>query len=98
MNTEICERFHIAATHPALPGHFPDDPVVPGAILLERAATAAERAWRVRIVGVTQAKFLRPLRPEQEAQLTLRRETQRAQWRILRSGELVASGVFELAA
>lgn len=97
MNTGICEHFHIAAAHPALSGHFPGNPVVPGVILLERAATAAERAWRVRIVGVTQAKFLRPLRPEEEAQLTLLREAQRAQWRILRGDELVASGVLELA-
>ena len=54
----------IAADHPALPGHFPGAPIVPGVLLLDealRAAASAQRAadyWRI-----GSAKFIKPVRP-----------------------------------
>ena len=39
-NTQFRETFRIAPTHPALPGHFPGRPVVPGVVLLDRVAAA----------------------------------------------------------
>ncbi|KWH51298.1 AMP-binding protein [Burkholderia anthina] len=57
--------FTIAADHPALPGHFPGHPVVPGVVLLDHAIHAIGaalnrplRAWRL---GA--AKFLSPVAP-----------------------------------
>ena len=38
-------RFCIDAGHPALPGHFPGQPLVPGVVLLEQVALGL-RAWR----------------------------------------------------
>jgi 3-hydroxymyristoyl/3-hydroxydecanoyl-(acyl carrier protein) dehydratase len=35
---------HIAADHPALPGHFPGFPIVPGVVLLDEALHAIEQA------------------------------------------------------
>ncbi|MGH8041825.1 MAG: hypothetical protein ACREPN_07265 [Rudaea sp.] len=97
MSDTICEHFHIAALHPALPGHFPGNPIVPGVILLERAAAAVTRGFGLRIVGVVQVKFLRPLRAEESCALQLTRAGNRASLRILRGDELVASGTLELA-
>jgi 3-hydroxymyristoyl/3-hydroxydecanoyl-(acyl carrier protein) dehydratase len=55
--------FVIAADHPSLPGHFPGKPVVPGAVLLDRAIETAERAIGRPITRVVVAKFPRPLLP-----------------------------------
>jgi 3-hydroxymyristoyl/3-hydroxydecanoyl-(acyl carrier protein) dehydratase len=54
----------IPADHPALPGHFPGNPVVPGVLLLGHVAAALERArGPLRVAAIRQAKFLAPLRP-----------------------------------
>ena len=50
------------AGHPALPGHFPGNPIVPGALILGEVLRAAARQQR--ITGVAAAKFLAPLRPD----------------------------------
>ncbi len=52
----------VPASHPALPGHFPGNPIVPGALLLGEVIRAAARQHRV--TGVAAAKFLVPLRPD----------------------------------
>ena len=91
-----CEHFHIAASHPALPGHFPGQPVVPGVVLLDRVVAAVERAWPVRVAGFGQVKFLRPLLPDRDAELLLER-ADTLRFRILAGTETVASGSVELA-
>ena len=65
--------FRIDAAHPALPGHFPGAPIVPGVVVLERVLEAAERALgpQVRLRGVPQVKFLSPLQPGVEADIVL---------------------------
>jgi 3-hydroxymyristoyl/3-hydroxydecanoyl-(acyl carrier protein) dehydratase len=72
MSSPVFERsVRIAANHPALPGHFPGQPLVPGVILLEQVALAL-RAWRNQRLGrVLEAKFVAPLLPEQTALLQL---------------------------
>jgi predicted LPLAT superfamily acyltransferase len=55
--------FIIAADHPALDGHFPGNPVVPGVIVLEQVQRALEeRIGALRLTGLPQVKFLSPLR------------------------------------
>lgn len=55
----------IPADHPALPGHFPGHPIVPGSLLLERVLAACPRDCRQILV----AKFRRPLLPGAEARI-----------------------------
>lgn len=97
MPSSICEHFHIAASHPALPGHFPGYPVVPGVVLLERVAAAVERVFGARIAGLPQVKFLRRLRPDEVAELRVERDGTKARFAIRREQEIVASGTLELA-
>ena len=92
------EAFSIDAAHPALPGHFPGRPVVPGVVLLDRVAAALAR-WRgARIAGLAQVKFLRPLLPEQSAELLLEGDGKSIRFRIEHAQALIASGSVELAA
>jgi 3-hydroxymyristoyl/3-hydroxydecanoyl-(acyl carrier protein) dehydratase len=97
MTDSICEHFHIAASHPALPGHFPGAPVVPGVVLLERVAATARRAFDAEVAGLPQVKFLRPLRPGEDVELRIERSGAGARFSIARGKELVASGTLELA-
>jgi 3-hydroxyacyl-[acyl-carrier-protein] dehydratase len=55
----------IAAEHPALAGHFPGAPILPGVLLLDEMVRAVEQdrsqpgtRWRI---GA--AKFVKPVRP-----------------------------------
>lgn len=56
--------FTVQADHPALAGHFPGNPVVPGVVLLDHVASAILAAHLGhRLAAVPQVKFLRPVRP-----------------------------------
>jgi len=62
----------IAADHPALAGHFPGSPVVPGALLLDAVISAAETKGRCRVREVLRMKFHRPLGPDTAFSIRLR--------------------------
>jgi 3-hydroxymyristoyl/3-hydroxydecanoyl-(acyl carrier protein) dehydratase len=51
--------------HPASRGHFPGDPIIPGAVLLSEALLAIEAGLGARLAPfqVTSAKFPHPARP-----------------------------------
>jgi len=51
--------------HPASQGHFPGDPIIPGAVLLSETFQAIEASLGAGLVPfrITSAKFLRPTRP-----------------------------------
>ncbi|MGQ0523554.1 MAG: AMP-binding protein [Betaproteobacteria bacterium] len=57
----------VAAGHPAMAGHFPGNPVVPGAWLLEVIERAARERFGadLSVCGIPEARFRAVLRPEE---------------------------------
>jgi 3-hydroxymyristoyl/3-hydroxydecanoyl-(acyl carrier protein) dehydratase len=51
--------------HPASQGHFPGNPIIPGAVLLSETLRAIEADLGASLVPfqITSAKFLHPVRP-----------------------------------
>jgi 3-hydroxymyristoyl/3-hydroxydecanoyl-(acyl carrier protein) dehydratase len=87
----------IAAEHPALAGHFPGEPIVPGVLLLDEMVRAVEADGGVAGAAGWQigtAKFLKPVRPGE----TLTVEHERLpngslRFSVARAGEPVAQAV-----
>jgi 3-hydroxymyristoyl/3-hydroxydecanoyl-(acyl carrier protein) dehydratase len=90
--------FRIHGDHAALPGHFPGRPIVPGVVLLDMVLDRVQQQFGndLRITGIDQAKFLAPLLPDQDAQLTLTRFGSRLQFTIRHDSLLIAQGSFTL--
>lgn len=56
---------HIPANHPTGAGHFPGNPIIPGALLLAEVLRCIEQAEQAHYAScnVKSAKFLHPARP-----------------------------------
>ena len=92
-------RLNFPATHPALAGHFPGNPIVPGVLLLDAVATALARQMPgAQVSGLPNVKFLSPLRPGEDCLLHLE-AAGGGRWRFTMSvGERrIASGSLLLA-
>lgn len=88
--------FTVPHDHPALPGHFPGQPVVPGVVVLDAvlAAIAAE-GHAVGALRLPQVKFVQPLRPDEAATVALQAmpgDGRRWRFRVEREGVLLAAG------
>ncbi len=85
----------IAAGHPALPGHFPGHPVVPGVVLLDAVVAALPRhtGGATRVTGFPAVKFLALLLPEQEFDIVFAaKRPGQAAFEVVAGGEKLASG------
>ncbi|WP_202841677.1 hypothetical protein [Luteimonas saliphila] len=90
-------EFVIDPGHPALPGHFPGRPVVPGVVVLDRVIAAIERAaGPLPPLRLPQVKFLQPLLPGERARIEFEPSAPApaARWRfrVLRGEATIASG------
>jgi 3-hydroxymyristoyl/3-hydroxydecanoyl-(acyl carrier protein) dehydratase len=63
---KVVSQAVVANDHPALAGHFPGNPVVPGVVLLSLAEAAARElvGASVRLARLPVVKFMRPLLPD----------------------------------
>lgn len=91
--------FTIATDHPALPGHFPGRPVVPGVVVLDRVLAAIEAVHGpLGALRLPQVKFVRPLLPGEAARIELEAlhaaadASPRWRFRVLHGEATVATG------
>jgi len=74
------------ADHPALAGHFPGNPVVPGVVILEAVREAALGVYAMKV------KFLALLRPDQEIRIDITMDAGVVTFRCLRGTDTIAAG------
>ena len=80
---------------PFLQGHFPGNPIVPGAILLGYSAQAL-RDLGYEIIRVQRMKFLRPLLPEQPFEIRFDKGQVISKLSWISSGDVLADARVEL--
>ena len=94
--TRHSATFCVPARHPALAGHFPGNPIVPGVLVLGAVISAAEE-WLGATFGVdhlSYAKFLTPLKPDETARIELVLQAPRLEFSVCRGSATIAKGAF----
>lgn len=90
--------FSIAPDHPALDGHFPGHPVVPGVIIMEQVLRAAALAWpQCGVSGVHKWRFQQALLPDQSCEVVLGEPSaNRVRFSCHHAGQTVCAGTLLL--
>lgn len=92
--------FTVPQQHPCFPAHFPGDPIVPGALLMQWIFARVHRQYCTHsIVTIKSMKFLKSLHPGDQCRLELKSDPalQRLDVACHCPPDLVCKGVLELA-
>jgi 3-hydroxymyristoyl/3-hydroxydecanoyl-(acyl carrier protein) dehydratase len=96
MNDTFTTEFFVPADHPALAGHFPGQPVVPGVVLLDAVLAAVRTRNSFVLEAIPGAKFLGPVLPDERIELRIHLTTvEGAKVRVAFRGLRATSTVFE---
>jgi hypothetical protein len=91
----------IAAEHPALPGHFPGRPLVPGVVILARVAEAIRTTFpHIELGTLINSRFHSPLKPDESFHVHPQLQDEYVRFRVLltNSDVLIASGQWQCRA
>lgn len=92
----VTSEILVPANHPALAGHFPGQPVVPAAVLLDAVLAEIRTRGDFLLRSIPAAKFLHPVLPEERIELRIQfLAIEAAQWRASFQGRRAADLVFE---
>jgi 3-hydroxymyristoyl/3-hydroxydecanoyl-(acyl carrier protein) dehydratase len=87
----------VPVDHPCLPGHFPDNPIVPGTLILDRVITLLiQRHPETRVSEIISAKFLRPLLPGQVFEVCAEEKSGQISFACLIDQSTIATGKMAL--
>ena len=86
------------ANHPCLAGHFPGNPLIPGTLILERVVEClGMRHPQAELGEILWAKFLHPLKPDQEFNIFFRKEGKMVTFECRLNDTLLTTGKLSLA-
>lgn len=89
----------VGVDHPALPGHFPGNPLVPGVVLLAKiiALVQSKEQSGTRVKALSGVKFLAHVRPEETVSVSFSPVRPGAiRFECRRDSTLIAAGSLEL--
>ncbi len=71
--TRVSVRLAVERAAAQMAGHYPDFPILPGVLLIEcvRQAASSARGAELRLCSIGRARFVRPLLPGDELELSL---------------------------
>jgi acyl-CoA synthetase (AMP-forming)/AMP-acid ligase II len=75
-------QFAVSKDHPALPGHFPGRPIVPGVLLLDQVLTRISTALNRTVDLLQQVKFASALLPDETASVAFDTDGQRVKFSV----------------
>lgn len=73
-------EFVVPEDHPALPGHFPGRPIVPGVLLLDEVLRGIEASGGPPVAGLQQVRFVAALLPGETACVSLQADAARVKF------------------
>ncbi len=89
----------VSPLHPALAGHFPGNPIVPGVVILRRVCRAVAEAHGAAVSAVPVVKFHAPLRPAEPFDIGLEPAGEGSvSFRVVRGETLIAAGTVRFTA
>lgn len=92
------QHLHFPAGHPTAAGHFPGNPIIPGALLLDDIIRAVHTQTGRATTAIRAAKFLAPVRPGDTLVLTWHATANAtATFECRRAATMVASGTLTFA-
>jgi len=92
----IRASFQIPLDHPALPGHFPGNPIVPGVVVVSHVIRILEAAGLspTRLRNLKSVKFIEPLLPGQNAFVTFTASDAAVSFSVSSGGRTITKGSF----
>jgi len=71
--------FTIQATHPSLEGHFPNNPIVPGVVIIDEVINILKNLKpELTVTAIPMVKFTHPLLAEQQVAVELKEKSDTA--------------------
>jgi 3-hydroxymyristoyl/3-hydroxydecanoyl-(acyl carrier protein) dehydratase len=92
-----CDK-HFADDHPTAAGHFPGNPIIPGALLLDSVLQAIAGDGIAAPCTIRAVKFLRPVRPGDSIRISWREERGETHFQCVLTGtqDLMLTGTLRL--